>query len=247
MGFPTHGVFEYRDKKLGDVEPIAVTTRSDVFYPTSTTVLLLRAARGLALKAPRSVLDLGCGSGVVAIALAKEFGSNCAIHASDLSPAAVSVTRENAQQHGLSIDCRCGNLFEPWTGHRFDLIVDDVSAVAEPLARSSPWYPAEVPSEAGRDGTRWILQVIDQTPEFLTNGGCLVFPVLTLAREDTVIARARVNFRQVKQLEEQWYPLTEELLAQFPLLEQLAAEGCVRLEKRGSRWWWATMIYVASS
>jgi len=37
--------FSYQDKRLGDTEPVAVDTAPDVFRPTSTTVLLLRAAR----------------------------------------------------------------------------------------------------------------------------------------------------------------------------------------------------------
>src|SRR2546426_294257 len=37
--------FSYRDKKLGDTQAVSVVTAPDVFHPTSTTVLLLRAAR----------------------------------------------------------------------------------------------------------------------------------------------------------------------------------------------------------
>jgi len=40
--------------------------------------------------------------------------------------------------------------------------------------------------------------------------------------------------------------LTEELLARFPLVEELVADGSIRMEKRGSRWCWATRIYVAT-
>ena len=57
--------FAYRDKKLGDTETIRVAAAPDVFYPTSTTVLLLRAARRALSHRPRTVLDLGCGCGVV--------------------------------------------------------------------------------------------------------------------------------------------------------------------------------------
>lgn len=63
--------FVYRDKKLGDGEAVTVATDPRVFYPTSTSLLLLRAARR-ALEPPcRSVLDLGCGCGIVAAVLAR--------------------------------------------------------------------------------------------------------------------------------------------------------------------------------
>ncbi len=237
--------FAYQDKKLGDTQAITVGTSPDVFYPTSTTVLLLRAVRKTLPAAIHSVLDLGCGTGIVAVALAKRLPPGTSVCASDVSPAAVALTRANAERNGVAVDCRLGSLFAPWRGRRFDLIVEDVSGVAEPLARLSGWYPPAVPSEAGPDGTRWIAAILEQAPEFLTPGGRLVFPVLTLSHEARILERARSRFVTVEQLEEQWYPLNDELLAQFALVEQLEAEGTVRVEKRGSRWCWATKIYMA--
>jgi len=239
------GLYEYRDRKLGDTEAITLVTAADVFQPTSTTVILLRAVRRGLVPPPRSVLDLGCGCGINAVVLAKVLPPGTTVHASDLSEAAVRLTAANAHRHGLAIDCRQGSLFEPWGDSRFDLIVDDVAGVAEPLARTSGWYPAAVPSDAGRDGTRWILEILDQTPAHLSPGGRLWFPVLTLSREESILARARARFASVTQVEEQWYPLTEALLSRFPLLEELAAEGSIHLEQRGSRWCWATRIYLA--
>ena len=61
-----------------------------------------------------------------------------------------------------------------------------------------------------------------------------------------MLERARARFSAIELVEEQWYPLTEELLAHFALVEALVAEGSVHLEKRGTRWCWATRIYAAS-
>src|SRR6266571_1487852 len=47
------GEFSYRDKKLGDSQPVTVATAPDVFQPTSTTVLLLRATRRVLVHGPR--------------------------------------------------------------------------------------------------------------------------------------------------------------------------------------------------
>lgn len=241
------GEYLYRDKKLGDTQTIAIATAPDVFVPTSTTMLLLRAARRNLGPSVHSVLDLGCGSGIVALVLARHLPPGSAICASDLSPAAVRLTRENASRHGIAIDCRCGSLFEPWGGRRFDLILDDVAGVAEPLDRVSGWYPEAVPSSAGPDGTYWILQVIDQAPDYLTPHGTLLFPGGTLAREDEVLKRARSRFTTVAQLEEQWYPLSEDLLTHSALLDQLQQEGRIQLEKRGSRLCWSARVYLAKN
>jgi len=238
--------YVYRDKKLGDTTSVILETAPEVFSPTSTSVLLLRAARHvLEQRAAPSVLDLGCGCGVVAVVLAGPAGGGARVSASDISPAAKRLTEKNAARNNVSIECRAGSLFEPWTGRRFSLIVDDVAGVAEPVDRLSGWYPGNVPSEAGPDGTRWILQVVDQAPNYLEPDGRVVFPVLTLAREDTVLEKARARFGTVRLLEEQWYPLGEALMPHLPLIEQLADEGRVRIERHGSRVCWATMIYLA--
>src|SRR5919199_707566 len=205
--------FAYQDKKLGDAQAVTVVTSRDVFYPTSTSVLLLRGARKTLSPESGSVLDLGCGTGVVAVALARLLPAGAAVCASDLSPAAVELTRLNAERNGVTVECRCGSLFEPWRGRRFDLIVEDVSGVAEPLAQVSGWYPPAVPSQAGPDGTRGILEGLEQAPDFLTPGGRLVFPLLTLSREERVLEWARARFAAVEQVEEQWYPLNEALAA----------------------------------
>jgi|SRR5437899_2994351 len=239
--------FSYRDKKLGDTDAVSVATTPDVFHPTSTTVLLLRAARRVISQGPvpRTVLDLGCGSGIVGVVLAKLLPPTAHVCASDLSAAAVRLARHNAARNGVALDCRRGSLFEPWAGERFDLIVDDVAGVSEPVARASGWYPPAVPSDAGQDGTRWILDVLERAPDVLAPGGRLVFPVLTLSRESAVLERARARFAAVAEVEEQWYPLGDELVAHLADLEALAAVGSVRLERRGSRWCWATRVFVA--
>ena len=239
------GEFLYRDKKLGDTQAITIATSPDVFNPSSTTMLLLRAARKTLVPSVRSVLDLGCGSGIVAVVLAKHLPPGTRICGSDLSDGAVRLARDNARRHGIAIDCRPGSLFEPWNGERFDLIMDDVAGVAEPLDRISGWYPESVPSGCGPDGTRWILQVLDEAGDRLTPTGQLLFPGGTLAREGEVLERARSRFATVVQLEEQWYPLSEELLAHGALLDELQQAGRINLEKRGSRLCWSARVYQA--
>ncbi len=245
MTAAAHTEFAYRDKKLGDTEVITVATDPEVFYPTSTTVLLLRAARGALAQPCHSVLDLGCGCGIVAVVLARLLPPETLVCASDLSAGAVRLTQINAERNGVRVDCRCGSAFDPWTDRRFDLIVDDVAGVAEPLDRLSGWYPPSIPSAAGRDGARWILEILDRAPDHLTPSGRLLFPVVTLSREDRILERARVRFATVTQIDEQWYPFSEGLAARASLIEELAEEGNIRVEKRGSRWCWATRIFLA--
>lgn len=239
--------FEYKDKNFGDTQGIAVTTSPEVFYPTSTTTLLLSAVRQHMNPSVTSVLDLGCGSGIVAVVLAKLIYPGAAVHASDIGAASAEQAKRNAAQHQLNIDCRCGSLFEPWAGMKFDLIVDDVAGMSEPIARCSQWYPPQINSEAGEDGVRWIVQILSQAPNHLTPRGEIFFPVLTLSHEPSILATAEKHFAKVELITEQWYPLGNDLLPHLEIIEDLHTRGVIEVKKKGSRLLWATKIYRATN
>ncbi|MGH7455693.1 MAG: methyltransferase, partial [bacterium] len=228
--------FEYKDRNFGDTQGIVVATSPAVFYPTSTTTLLLAGVRRFASQAATSALDLGCGCGIVAVVLAKLILPKAAIHASDICTEAVKLAQRNAEDHQLAIDCRCGSLFAPWAGKKFDVIVDDVAGMAESIARRSHWYPPHINSDAGEDGARWIVNILSQAPEFLTPQGKIFFPVLTLSNEAKILAAAQKHFAKVELITEQWYPLGDDLLPHLDLINDLVGRGLVEVKKKGSRW-----------
>ena len=80
----------------------------------------LRAELAIDDQPPLEILDLGTGSGVLAVVCAS---LGHAVVATDLNPKAVECARINARPFGSQIDVRQGDLFEPVTGERFDVIV----------------------------------------------------------------------------------------------------------------------------
>lgn len=239
--------FEYKDSKLGDSEWVIFYTSPKVFYPTSTSVLILRVLRRLINDGAKSILDLGCGCGVISIVLARKLSLRNCFFASDICKEAAMLTRKNAEFNNVVIDCRIGNLFEPWRDKKFDIIIDDVSGMAEPIAKISKWYPPQIYCNAGMDGTRWTIQILEQGNEYLSPEGFLFFPVLTLSEEKKIINKAKERFKTVKLADEQWYPFDTNLLANIGLIKDLAGKKIIEIKKKGSRWLWATKIYVASN
>jgi ribosomal protein L11 methyltransferase len=83
-----------------------------------TTRRCLEALGALDLSG-RAVLDVGTGSGVLAIAAAR---AGARVVAVDTDPVAVEVARANAERNGVVVDCRLGSV-EHVAGQRFDVVV----------------------------------------------------------------------------------------------------------------------------
>jgi release factor glutamine methyltransferase len=102
--------------------PLAVTP--DTLVPRPETELLVELAlRHLPRRGQCRVLDLGTGSGAIALAIARE-RPNCEVTATDISEAALNVARENARRLQLpNVEFLQGDWSRPVAGRTFDLVV----------------------------------------------------------------------------------------------------------------------------
>ncbi len=105
---------------------IALAVSPDTLVPRPETELLVELAlRHLPRGQVSRVLDLGTGSGAIAVALAKERPA-CLVTATDQSAAALAVARENARRQLLgNIEFALGDWTTAVAGARFDLIVSN--------------------------------------------------------------------------------------------------------------------------
>ena len=105
-----------------------------VLIPRPETELLVELAIE---RDPSTVLDLGTGSGAVALAI-KHARPKCRVVAVEADLAALRTAQRNAVKHHLEIDFRHGRWFAPVAGERFDLVVSNPPYVAE----DDPHLPA---------------------------------------------------------------------------------------------------------
>lgn len=123
-----------------------------VLVPRPETELLVELAAELR---PRRALELGTGSGAVALAIAAE-QPECEVVATDTSPAALEVARANAERLGLADRVELLGAMLPRNGGGYDLIVANLPYVSEAEWRGlepevTAWEPREA-LLAGEDG-----------------------------------------------------------------------------------------------
>jgi len=126
------------------------------------------------------ILDVGTGSGVIALSLAAKFPEE-KIHAIDLADDALALASENAQRLGLSarVKFQKNNLLDGFV-ERFDLIVANLPYIAmsdrSQLAREVLHDP-EVALFGGPRGDELIRKLIEQAPAYLQPGGLLALEI----------------------------------------------------------------------
>jgi release factor glutamine methyltransferase len=129
-----------------------------------------------------SVLDLGTGSGCIALSLATE-GRFARIVATDVSPAALEVARANiaAVAPGLVPELRLGSLFEPVVGERFDVVVSNPPYIAEPeyadLEASVRDFEPRLALVSGPDGLKHTRAILERAGDHLRPGGLVALEI----------------------------------------------------------------------
>lgn len=128
----------------------------------------------------RSILDIGTGSGCVAVSLAKALPGTevCSV---DVSGEALEVARGNAELNGVAVQFFQGSLFEPFSGRRFDMIVSnppyipaaDIAGLQQEVRAFEPLGALD----GGADGLDFYRSITALAPEHLTAGGWLLFEV----------------------------------------------------------------------
>lgn len=107
-----------------------------VLVPRPETEHLIEVALGLDLPPNPRILDIGSGSGAIAVTLALEI-PGARVVASDLSPAALAVTRHNARNLGATLRCVGSDLHSAQRLDTFDLVVSNPPYI-DPAAELSP-------------------------------------------------------------------------------------------------------------
>ena len=177
---------------LGRQEFWSIDLRVDprVLIPRPDTELLVEQALSILSRIDpgklSAVLEMGTGSGAIAIALARETGRVLLV-ATDISSEAIRLARSNAREAGVLEKVRfvTGDLFGPFRpsegGGPFDLIISNppyiVRSEIEGLEREVKDFEPTLALDGGEDGLGFHRKIVSESPGYLRKGGWLLLEV----------------------------------------------------------------------
>ncbi|KJV07649.1 peptide chain release factor N(5)-glutamine methyltransferase [Methylocucumis oryzae] len=149
----------------------------DVLIPRPDTELLCETSLArIAKDLPLSVLDLGTGSGIIAITIAIE-RPYAQVYACDISPAALAIAQHNAEHHQQHIQFYQSNWFANIPIRTFDIIVSNPPYIAETdphLQQGDLRFEPINALASGIDGLNSLRTIIADSWPYLSTNGYLI-------------------------------------------------------------------------
>jgi release factor glutamine methyltransferase len=149
-----------------------------VLVPRKETELIVEKAIELIReKKFKRILDLGCGSGNIALAIKKILGEKINIFSSDISFDALGVAKTNSFLHHTTIPLVNTNLFNGFKEESFDLIVSNPPYVATSEIDDFLKYEPQQALRAGGYGLSFIKPILARAYLYIRSGGYLVMEI----------------------------------------------------------------------
>lgn len=149
---------------------------ADTLVPRPDTELLVELTLGLSVAPDARVVDLGTGTGAIALALKFE-RPQWMITATDIHDPTLQVARHNGSAQGLQIDFVCSDWFAQLEGQRFHIVVSNPPYIEdndEHLQGVGVRYEPRRALVSGRDGLDAIRHIVSVTEAYMEPGGWLL-------------------------------------------------------------------------
>lgn len=152
-----------------------------VLIPRPETELLLEQALAFINRHPHSkVVDVGTGSGALAVTLAAHCPT-ATVYATDISPAALEIARQNAAKYETRVQFLQGDLLQPLIGQgvRVDLIMANLPYIAsgELPGLAVARYEPRLALDGGLDGLDLVRRLLEQASSVWRESGLILLEI----------------------------------------------------------------------
>jgi len=222
----------------GRCGPFELKVGPATFRPSTISMLL---ADAMVIEDRSTVIDAGCGSGVLSI-IAARLGAGRVLGV-DAAAGTVEFATANAVAQGVADRVRFfeGDMFNALpSGETADVVIGDVSGIPDALARVSGWFPSGL--AGGPTGAELPIRMLEAAKCLLRKGGRLLLPTGSLQDEPSIMDKARSVFGSIRMLAEKHIPLPSALVRQ-PAVIGLIRDHVIRLTERGSRSLWTARVW----
>ena len=214
LGEPVHRILGYREFFGREFELSAET-----LVPRPDTEILIETVLENLDQSKASILDIGTGSGVIAVTLAAEL-EGVSIVASDISENALATAKENAFKHGVEdrMSFVTSDVFASVDGE-FDLIVSNPPYIPtqdlDGLSREVREFDPHTALDGGADGLEFYRHIFASAREYLVPSGMLIVEV-GIDQALAVIEMAMENEFALKELRKDLSGVERVLMFEMP-------------------------------
>ena len=198
----------------------------DVMVPKRGSILL---ARHMAVRPTDVVLDVGTGSGFLAVLAARTARQ---VVATDVIPESIENARANAILNDVAhkIDFRRGEMYGPVTGMAFDVILANLSQMPVTPDRAAIKDPRLLADDGGADGWALLDQAIREAPDHLRPRGRLLFTCFAFLGIRRVLAKVKAAGLEGSVVGSELHPFPRIGLERLDYIRSLDDEGTIREE-----------------
>lgn len=176
----------------------------DVLIPRQDTEILVETACEYIKDKKLNVLDIGTGSGCVAISIAR-YCSKCAVTTVDISKAALKVAKRNAEENGVNVEFINCDILKEYPERKFDIIVSNPPYIPTKdiygLDTTVKDYEPFTALDGGDDGLDFYRRIINIAPLILNKNGALMFEV-GHDQADSVASLCQKDFKNIRKIKD---------------------------------------------